>query len=79
MVARAKALPASLTSFSTLDPGRYMTDIVPGLVPDPTAKVAVMRKGGHVKLNDYSANGQAVNNVTFGLAWDVTKGVEIGE
>ena len=55
-----------------------MTDIVPGLVPDPNAKVAVMRKGGHVKLNDYT-NGQVANQVTFGLAWDVTDGVNIGE
>ena len=56
--------------------GRYMTDIVPGLVPDPNAKVAVMRKSGHVKLNDYSVGGVA-NEVTFGLAWEVTDGVNI--
>ena len=44
-----------------------MTDIVPGLVPDPNAKVAVMRKGGHVKLKDYT-NGQVANQVTFGIS-----------
>ena len=56
-----------------------MTDIVPGLVPDPNAKVAVMRKGGHVKLNDYTNDQKVADRVTFGLAWDVTDGVNIGE
>ena len=36
-------------------------------------------RGGHVKLNDYTNDQQAADRVTFGLAWDVTDGVNIGE
>ena len=46
---------------------------MPGLVPDPNAKVAVMRKGGTIALSDYGAGSAAPPPLTFGLAWDITK------
>ena len=45
-----------------------MTDLVPNLVVNPHEKVALMRKGGTVRLSNYS-RGTNVNDVTFGLAW----------
>ena len=54
----------------------YMSDLVPGLTPDPDARVALMRKGGVVKLSDYN-QGQPLGMCTFGLSWDVTGGKNI--
>ena len=38
--------------------------------------MALLRKGGHVHLKEYG-RGKPINDVTFGLAWDVTNGVNI--
>ena len=50
---------------------------MPGLVPDPRAKLAVMRKGGTIALSDYGVGGPAPPALTFGLAWDITNGKDI--
>ena len=42
----------------------------------PDERIAIMRKGGHVRLRDYLQTFPPPV-VTLGLAWDVTKGVNI--
>ena len=54
----------------------YCADIIPGTVVNPNEKIALMRKGGFVRLSNYAA-GHVVDTVTFGLAWDVTNGCDI--
>lgn len=44
---------------------------------DSTERVAIVRKGGTVRLADYCANNQLPPLATFGLAWDVTGGINI--
>jgi len=53
-----------------------MSDLVPGLVSKPEDRVAIMRKGGRVRLADY-CTGFPPPVVTCGLAWDVTDGINI--
>ena len=53
----------------------YMADLVPGIRPSANDRIAVMRKGGKVRLKDYGAQG--TSQITVGLAWDVTNGVNI--
>jgi stress response protein SCP2 len=55
----------------------YTRDLVPGIVIDPKERIAVMRKGGTIRVSDYVPGGAIPKNVTFGLAWDVTNGVNI--
>eukprot|EP00554_Chaetoceros_debilis_P006928 CAMPEP_0194076552 /NCGR_PEP_ID=MMETSP0149-20130528/3338_1 /TAXON_ID=122233 /ORGANISM="Chaetoceros debilis, Strain MM31A-1" /LENGTH=566 /DNA_ID=CAMNT_0038757329 /DNA_START=31 /DNA_END=1729 /DNA_ORIENTATION=+ len=64
--------------FGTLIPEikGYSRDLVPGIQINPTERVAIMRKGGAVCLEDYVA-GKLPESLTFGLAWDVTNGVNI--
>ena len=45
-----------------------MADQIPGLVVNPHEKIALMRKGGTVRLSNYSRGG-VIDQVTFGLAW----------
>jgi len=65
--------------FGTLVPEikGYMRDIVPGIKIDPFERIAVMRKGGTIRLREYCHAGTLPTTVTFGLAWDVTDGVNI--
>jgi len=60
--------------FGTLIPEikGYSRDLVPGIQINPTERVAIMRKGGAVCLE-----GKLPESLTFGLAWDVTNGVNI--
>ena len=51
----------------------YMSDLVPGIKTHPEDRVAIMRKGGRVRLSDY-CTGFPPPTVTVGLAWDVTDG-----
>jgi len=64
--------------FGTLVPEMklYMSDLVPGIKTHPEDRVAIMRKGGRVRLSDY-CTGFPPPTVTVGLAWDVTDGVNI--
>jgi len=55
----------------------YSRDLVPGIQINPTERVAIMRKGGAVCLEDYVTGKLLPETLTFGLAWDVTNGVNI--
>lgn len=53
----------------------YCRDFAPDIVVDPRERIAIMRKGGAIRLRDYaSPNAPVPNKVTFGLAWDITNG-----
>jgi tellurium resistance protein TerZ len=58
----------------------YTTDIVKGLKVDISERVAIMRKGGVMRMRDYASpedhNGLP-STLVLGLAWDVTDGVSI--
>ena len=58
----------------------YCADLVPGFagasLKYPDERIAIMRKGGHVRLRDYCGTFPPPV-VTLGLAWDVTNGVNI--
>ena len=57
----------------------YLSDIVRGIKVDPAERVAVMRKGGVIRVSDYAGGGAASvpAQLVMGLAWDVTRGVNI--
>jgi len=66
--------------FGTLIPEikGYSRDFAPNIVIDPRERIAVMRKGGAIRIRDYLSPSQPLpNKVTFGLAWDVTNGMNI--
>lgn len=73
-------LKLSARDFGTLIPEikGYCRDFCPGIEVDPRERIAIMRKGGAVRLKDYSSPNQPLpEKVTFGLAWDVTNGRNI--
>lgn len=55
----------------------YTRDIVPGIVIHPDERIAIMRKGGSIRVTDYIPGHELPKWVTFGLSWDVTNGVNI--
>ena len=62
----------------------YTRDLLPSIHVNPAERVAIMRKGGNIRLADYCAGGtdatgkkRLPETLTFGLAWDVTNGVNI--
>lgn len=55
----------------------YTRDLVPNIQINPHERVAIMRKGGTIRVSDYVADGKIPPLVSFGLAWDVTNGVNI--
>jgi len=55
----------------------YMADLVPGIKVDPNERVAVMRKGGVIRVKDYCPSPQLPQTLVIGLAWDITDGVAI--
>lgn len=56
----------------------YCRDFAPHIVVDPRERIAVMRKGGAIRLRDYTYPNQPFpDKVTFGLAWDITNGRNI--
>jgi len=57
----------------------YLSDLVRGIKADPSERVAVMRKGGVIRISDYLNGGAAAvpSQLVMGLAWDVTRGVNI--
>lgn len=54
----------------------YSQDLIPNLKVDVNERVAIMRKGGLIRVRDYCPNGLPPMLV-MGLAWDVTNGVNI--
>jgi tellurium resistance protein TerZ len=55
----------------------YTRDLVPKIVINPSERVAIMRKGGTIRIADYLLDRQPPEWLTFGLAWNVTYGVNI--
>ena len=64
--------------FSALIPQikSYSRDLVPGINIYPSERVALLRKGGTIRLDDFSRGG-AIPKWTPGLVWDVTNGKNI--
>jgi len=54
----------------------YMGDLVPGLVVNASERVALMRKGGAIRVRDYCEE-RIPDVMSFGLAWDITNGKNI--
>jgi stress response protein SCP2 len=65
--------------FGTLIPKikSYSRDLVPNIQVDPNDRVAIMRKGGTIRVSDFFPGGKIPPHVSLGLAWDVTNGVNI--
>ena len=65
--------------FGTLIPElkSYSRDILPNIKVNPKERIALMRKGGVIRLQDYTPNGAIPPAVTLGLSWDVTKNCSI--
>lgn len=56
----------------------YSKDFAPGIVINPRERIALMRKGGAIRLRDYASPNQPIpDKVTFGLAWDITNGKNV--
>ena len=55
----------------------YTRDLIPSIHIDPTERVAILRKGGAVRVQDYLPGHILPAWLTFGLAWDVTNSVNI--
>ena len=55
----------------------YTKDIVPSIKINKKERVAIMRKGGVIRLQDYTPTGIIPPSITLGLAWDITKGKNI--
>ena len=55
----------------------YTRDLIPSIVIHPNERIAIMRKGGTIRVTDYVSNHVVPEWLTFGLAWDVTNGVNI--
>lgn len=55
----------------------YTRDLIPNISIDPTERMALLRKGGVVRVTDYLPGHKVPTWLTFGLAWDVTDGVNI--
>jgi len=54
----------------------YMADLLPSIRVDPNERVAIMRKGGEVRIRDFCPAG-IPSTVVLGLYWDVTNGKNI--
>ena len=70
-------IPRLARDFGSLIPEikGYCRDFAPHIVVNPHERIAVMRKGGAIRLRDYSSPNQPFpDKVTFGLAWDITNG-----
>lgn len=55
----------------------YSRDLVPSLEVNPTERVAILKKGGQIRLQDYCGPKLLPQRVTFGLSWDVDDGQAI--
>ena len=65
--------------FGTLIPEvkSYTRDLLPNITVNPHERIAVMRKGGAIRVSDYLPGGKIPEHVSVGLAWDVTNGKAI--
>ena len=54
----------------------YTRDLLPHIQVDPTERVAILRKGGNIRIQDYCHNHRMPDKVTFGLAWDMSDNAE---
>jgi len=55
----------------------YSRDLCPGIVINPRERIAIMRKGGVIRVKDYSNGAPLDQMLCFGLAWDITNGRNI--
>ena len=59
----------------------YTRDLLPDIYIDPNERIAVLRKNGVIRIKDYGTrsfrDGAKPPHMVFGLAWDVTNGVNI--
>lgn len=55
----------------------YTRDLIPDICIDPTERVAMLRKGGTVRVTDYLPGHALPEWLTLGLAWDITNGQNI--
>ena len=57
----------------------YTRDLIPSITVDPTERMAVLRKGGTIRMRDFAAtpDGSIPPWITLGLGWDITDGVNI--
>ena len=55
----------------------YTRDLIPSIVINPRERIAIMRKGGTIRVADYVPSHVVPEWLTFGLAWDITDGVAI--
>lgn len=55
----------------------YSRDLIPNIRIDPTERVALLRKGGTVRVTDYLPHHTLPAWLTLGLAWDITNGQNI--
>ena len=55
----------------------YTRDIIPSIKINKKERVAIMRKGGVIRLQDYTPTGIIPPSITLGLAWDITNGKNI--
>jgi len=55
----------------------YSRDICPNVVVNPRERVAMMRKGGAIRVKDYNNGASFDQDLVFGLAWDITNGKSI--
>jgi len=55
----------------------YSRDICPNVEVNPRERIAVMRKGGAIRVKDYSNGASFDEDLVFGLAWDITNGKNI--
>jgi len=55
----------------------YSQDIVPGIKVNMADRVAIMRKGGLIRVKDYTPSGQVPEHLVMGLSWDITQGRNI--
>ena len=55
----------------------YCGDIVPSIRVDPNERIAIMRKGGTIRVRDYCNTPELPQTLVLGLHWDVTNGKNI--
>ena len=55
----------------------YSRDLMPHIHVDPTERVAILHKGGCIRVSDYCPHHQLPSQVTLGLAWEITNGQNV--
>lgn len=80
LLRRGRSLPSNkgLATHATLARSFPKSrDLVPSIRNDPTERVAILRKGGAVRVSDYSPGHKLPTWLRLGLAWDITNGRNI--